>query len=220
MDSASCTQSPSLSVTVSSSRAPHCKTCKLPRKGHPRTGCPSLDNPDPEHQLRRKPSTAPPRIGTVAKRGQKISKIPSVSISSIQEDPETFDNSIAQPLPDGTASETRHCLLAQDLGTLLSAYRLSLTELQNRGADKWEVLVTGTGSDIDKWIATTKQSNISEERSATHGIDTQRCWSPLHAQEKLSSHFSVFMKGVLCGIIITLAVLMYFPDDTSDFTVQ
>jgi hypothetical protein len=177
-----------------------------------------LHNPDSEHQLRGKPSTAPPRIGAVAKRGQKKSKIPSVSISSIQEDPETFDNSEsiappAQPLPSGTASEIRHRLLAQDLGTLLSAYGLSLTELQNRGSDKWEVLVTGTGSDIDKWIATTKQSNISKEQAATHGIDTQCCCSPLHTQEKFCSRFSVFMKGVLCGIIITLAVLMYFPDD-------
>lgn len=227
MDSVPGMESPASSIsTVSSSRAPRCKTCKLPRKGHPRSGCPKA--PTPQDQLKSQgiPATAPPRIGPVTKLRKNVSRSPSFSIVSIQEEPETTDGHVVclassrtaapSPPPTGTGKDTmktKHPRLVQDSHALLNANSLDLTNFQDRGLDEREVLVAGGRGDVGKWVLTMKKDSTCREQSIALSVDNHRCGNQLHTEAKPYGWLSAFIGGVICGVGVTLIILMYWPDN-------
>jgi hypothetical protein len=159
--------------TTTSACAPHCKACKLPRKGQPRSGCHRAPSTPLDHlEGLGVPATAPPRIGPASKlRINAPLGTPALSIAPIPEEPETTDGPVLvpKPLPVGTGKDTTGTnnesrRLAQDLHALLNTNSLSLAKLHDRGPNRWGVIVAGDGGSVEKWVLTMDKDTTCRER--------------------------------------------------------
>jgi hypothetical protein len=219
MDSVSAMQSPAPSITTAyPSRAPRCRSCKLPKKGHPRSGCPNAPA-TPQHQFEGIPATAPPKIDSAPIHEIRAPRSLSVSIFSIQEEAEATDN-VVRSASTRTASppstENKYPRLGQHLCAILNATSLSLTKLQDQGLDKWEIRVMGDeGNNIQRWILTVDRDGPCKESNqlTVFRSDVRHCGNPLRTRANPNSLLWVFVGGIVCGIVVTLIILMYSPDD-------
>jgi hypothetical protein len=110
--------------------------------------------------------------------------------------------------------KNKHPWLGQNLCAMLNTNSLNIIKLQDGGLDEWEIRVMGSEGNVESWILTLAKDSRSKESKQSPVLrpDNQHC-NLRHTQAKPNSLLSgVFIGGIVCGIAVTLIVLMYLPD--------